>query len=190
MSEARRELLNLIAQLAYREGEFRLASGQMSSYYIDGKMVTLHPRGAHLVGQVVFEQIKDSRPDAIGGLMIGADPIAAAVAVVSDLRGQPIPAFIARKEIKDHGTRKALEGPVPDRARVVIIDDVNTTGGSLIQAADAARESGCEVVSVIAIVDREQGGRDNIEAKGYRYDPIFTISDVRAAYRELQAAKA
>ena len=185
MSDPRQELHALIASQAYREGQFKLVSGQVSDYYIDGKMVTLHPAGAYLVGEVIFDLIKDRRPDAIGGLMIGADPIATAVSLVSHLKGQPIPAFIARKEIKGHGTRKALEGPVPEGARVIIVDDVITTGGSLLQAAEAAHQSGCEILTVIALVDREQGGRESIEGQGYRYEPVFTISDVRAVYREL-----
>ena len=185
MSDPRHDLLTLIAIHAYQEGHFKLVSGQISDYYIDGKMVTLHPRGAYLVGQVIFDLIKDRRPDAIGGLMIGADPIATAVALVSHLKQQPIPAFIARKEIKAHGTRKALEGPVPEGARVVIVDDVITTGGSLLQAAEAVRQADCEVLTTIALVDREQGGRESIEGQGYRYEPVFSISDVRAAYRSL-----
>lgn len=183
MTDPRSRLIELIATHSYREGEFKLVSGQISDYYIDGKMVSLHPEGAYLVGRVIYDRVKDRRPDAIGGLMIGADPIATAVAIVSHLEGRPIPAFIARKELKEHGTRKALEGPVPAGARVVIVDDVITTGGSLLQAAAAARSAGCEVLTTVAIVDREQGGREALAAAGFAYEPICTISEVRAAYR-------
>lgn len=185
MSSARDDLLALIATRAYREGQFRLVSGQISDYYIDGKMVTLDPAGSYLTGRVIFDMIRDRRPDAVGGLMIGADPIATAVAVVSHLDGTPIPAFIARKEVKEHGTRKALEGPVPPGARVVVVDDVITTGGSLLQAARSVREAGCEVLTTIALVDREQGGRENIEAEGFPYEPVCSISEIKEIYRGL-----
>lgn len=183
MNDPRTRLLDLIAKQAYSEGDFTLSSGQKSDYYIDGKMVTLHPEGAALVGEVIFDMIKDRRVDAIGGLMIGADPMATAVALVSHLRHKPIFAFIVRKEAKKHGTSKLTEGPVNSGSRVVIVDDVITTGASLIQAVDAVREIGCEIVSVIALVDREQGGRSAIEAEGLNYEPIFSISDVKSAYR-------
>jgi orotate phosphoribosyltransferase len=179
--EMKTRLRALIREKAYKEGEFKLASGKMSSYYINGKMVTLDPEGLLLVSELLFEFCREAGVEAIGGPTIGADPIVAGVAVVSQLRGQPILPFLVRKEVKDHGTGLRIEGPVPKGKRVAMVDDVITTGGSLVSAIEAAREAGCEVVQILCVVDREEGGSDRFAGEGLRFDSIFKISDIRSS---------
>src|ERR1700691_2994008 len=162
MSTARQELLELLAQKSFRLGEFQLSSGGTSDYYIDCRTTTLDARGAQLVGEVFFDEIKKQgwNAEAIGGLTMGADPIVVAVAVVSGtLNG-----FLVRKAEKQHGTGQRIEGFREKGARVVIVDDGCTTGSSTIQAIEAAREFGFEVVGVMCLVEREEArGRPEVE---------------------------
>jgi len=160
---------------ALSEGEYTLSSGKKSNHYFDGKLVTLSPEAAYLVGKVVFDELAGIDVDAIGGLAIGADPIATAVAVVSHLEGRPIPAFIVRDERKQHGTRKKIEGHIREGARVVIVDDVITGGSSVEEAIKAVQEAGCEVVKVIALVDRHEGGSDRLRAAGYDFSSLIDL---------------
>jgi orotate phosphoribosyltransferase len=160
---------------ALLEGEFTLASGRKSNHYFEGKRLTLSAEGAYLVGKVVFDELADIDVDAIGGLAIGADPIATAVAVVSHLEGKPIPAFIVREEPKQHGTRKKIEGHIKEGFRVVIVDDVITTGGSVDKAIEAVKEAGCKVVKVIVLVDRHEGGSDKLKEAGYDVSSIIDL---------------
>ncbi len=180
MSEARQELLKLLARKSFRLGEFRLSSGGTSDYYIDCRATTLDARGAQLVGQVFLEEMRRQgwHADALGGLTMGADPIVVSVAVVSGtLHG-----FLVRKSEKKHGTGQRVEGFREKGARVVIVDDVCTTGASTIEAIQAARDFGFEVVGAMCLVEREEAhGRSNVEkaAAPAKFISIFTASDVR-----------
>ncbi len=176
-------LIDIIKERSFRyssEPSFKLSSGGVSSFYFNMKKTTQSPDGMYLVGKLVFEKIKELglAPDAIGGLTMGADPIAYAVAMHSWHMKEPIQAFVIRKEPKEHGLRLPLEGNVKAGDRVVIIDDVVTTGGSTIKAINVAREFGLVIDAVIVLVDRcEQNGRQNIEALGYPVYDILTIND-------------
>ena len=180
MSSAREELVRLLAEKSFRSGHFKLSSGGTSDYYIDCRTTTLDARGAQLTGQVFLHEIhaRNWKPAAIGGLTMGADPIVVAVAVVSG----SIDGFLVRKAEKQHGTGQRIEGFRKKGARVVIVDDVCTTGGSTVQAIEVAREFGFEVVGVMCLVEREEAkGRPNVEkaAGGVPFISIFTASDVR-----------
>ena len=158
-------LIRLIYDRAFKYSEepvFKLVSGRMSNYYFNCKMVTLNPEGMYLVGNIIFDMIKDLGVKGIGGLTLGADPIADAVAYTSYLKENPIEAFVVRKSAKSHGTMQWIEGDVKAGDRVVIVDDVITTGKSTIEAITRAREAGLNIVKVIALVDRQEGGYENI----------------------------
>src|ERR1700731_3045426 len=180
MPSARQELLRLLATKSFRLGEFKLSSGGTSDYYVDCRTTTLDARGSQLTGQVFLEEIRQRgwRPQAIGGLTMGADPIVVAVAVTSG----EIHGFLVRKADKQHGTGQRIEGFREKGARVVIVDDVCTTGASTIQAIETAREFGFEVVGVIGLVEREEAkGRPSVEraAAPAPFVAVFTASDVR-----------
>ena len=180
MDEQLRELRNIIRQKSLRVGDFTLSSGKKSSYYLDCRMTTLDPRGALLIARLILERVKQENihADAIGGLTMGADPIATAVAVVSGLEGQPVPAFIVRKETKGHGTQRSIEGYDGKRgASVIVVDDVCTTGDSILKAAEKAEEAGYKVSAAFCVVDREEGGTELI-AKRYPFYPLFTAKEL------------
>lgn len=180
MASARQDLLRLLASKSFRLGQFKLSSGGTSDYYIDCRTTTLTAKGARLTGQVVLDEIRHRlwKPKAIGGLTMGADPIVVAVSVASgDVDG-----FLVRKAEKQHGTGRRIEGFQEKGARVVIVDDVCTTGSSTVQAIEAAREFGFEVVGVLCLVEREEaGGRPNVEkaAAPAPFVSLFTARDVR-----------
>jgi orotate phosphoribosyltransferase len=178
MADDRARLLELIEQYALKRGHFILASGRESSYYLDGRLVSLHPEGAYLIGKLMFQQIKELNVQAVGGLTMGADPVASAVSIVSFLEGQPINAFLVRKEPKGHGTKKQVEGPLQPGSRVVIVEDTVTTGESPLKAVAAAEAEGCEVVAVMVVIDRQEGARERIEGAGYKFMPLFTVDDL------------
>jgi orotate phosphoribosyltransferase len=185
MSSARQELLQLLAVKSFRLGEFKLSSGGTSDYYVDCRTTTLDARGSQLTGQVLLEEIRKRgwRPRAIGGLTMGADPVVVAVAVTSG----EIHGFLVRKGEKQHGTGQRIEGFREKGARVVIVDDVCTTGTSTIQAIEAAREFGFEIVGVMCLVEREEAkGRPNVEkaAVPAPFVSIFTATDVRREHLE------
>lgn len=179
----RRELLRLLASKSFRLGEFKLSSGATSDYYIDCRTTTLDAKGSRLTGEVFLEEIRKRgwKPQAIGGLTMGADPIVVALSVVSsELHG-----FLVRKAEKQHGTGQRIEGFREKGARVVIADDVCTTGNSTVQAIEAAREFGFEIVGVMCLVERQEAkGRPHVEkaAAPAQFVSIFTASDVRAEY--------
>ena len=175
------DLLKAIREKAYREGDFTLASGQKSDYYIDCKEVTLNAVGSHLIGQMIFEKIKTWGVTAVGGMELGSVPISTAVSVVSAIEGAPLANFIVRKETKGHGTGKQIEGSIGEGASVAVVEDVVSTGGSSVKAVDILREAGVNVVGVVSIVDREMGGVEAFQKANVRYEPLFTISDVRDA---------
>ena len=141
---------------------FTLASGKKSNYYFNCKPTTLDPEGMNLIGELLFDMLKDSEITAAGGLTLGADPIANALSVISYQKGKPIKSFIVRKDSKDHGTKSSIEGNISPGEKVVIIDDVITTGGSTITAIEQARAAGLIVEKVITLIDREEGGKENI----------------------------
>src|ERR1700750_1043312 len=180
MPSVRHELLRLLAHKSFKLGDFKLSSGSTSDYYIDCRTTTLDARGSQLVGQVFLEEIREQgwEPNALGGLTMGADPIVVAVAVTSGtLHG-----FLVRKSEKQHGTGQRIEGFRETGARVVIVDDVCTTGASTIQAIEAARGFGFEVVGAMCLVERQEaGGRPNVEkaAAPAPFVAIFTAQDVR-----------
>lgn len=181
-------LIQLIFEKAFKYSEeptFRLVSGRMSHYYFNCKTVTLHPEGMYLIGNIIFDMIKESGAKGIGGLTLGADPIADAVAYTSYLRRSPVEAFVCRKTAKAHGTMQWIEGNVAAGDKVVIVDDVITTGKSTIEAITKAKEGGLNVVKVIALVDRQEGGKENIEALGYRVDTVVTRDEVMKLYRDM-----
>ena len=180
MSSARQELLRLLATKSFRLGEFKLSSGGASDYYVDCRTTTLDARGSQLTGQVFLKEIvkRKWRPQAIGGLTMGADPIVVAVTVTSG----KIDGFLVRKAEKQHGTAQRIEGFRQQGARVVIVDDVCTTGASTVQAIEVAREFGFEIAGVMCLVEREEAkGRPNVEkaAAPAKFISIFTASDVR-----------
>jgi len=178
-AELRTRLRELIVQRALQFGDFTLASGQSSNYYIDGKQITLMGEGLYCLARVILDELQGEAVHAVGGMTIGADPIAAAVSALSVCHGQTMDAFLVRKERKERGTKQRVEGPLTEGERVVILEDVVTTGGSSLDAIAAVEEErGVEVVRLIAMVDRLQGGRENLTAAGYAFTALFTIEDL------------
>ena len=183
-------LIELIIEKAFRYSEepvFRLVSGRMSNYYFNCKAVTLYPEGMHLIGNLLFDLIKNLHVKGIGGLTLGADPIAYAVAYTSYLRGGPIEAFVVRKTAKSHGTMQWIEGNIKRGDKVVIVDDVITTGKSTIEAITRSKEAGLDIVKVIALIDRQEGGKEAVEASGYKLDSIITREEVMERYKKNRA---
>lgn len=177
----RQQLGQLLRNKSLVRGEITLSSGQKSNYYLDCKLTTLDPQGAFLTGYVVLELLDSMgvKADAIGGLSMGADPIVSATIVVSHIEKRPLRGFLVRKEAKKHGRQKQIEGIEGPLDRVVIVDEVCTTGGSTQEAIDAAEVAGCKVVAVISLVDREEGGSERLRAK-YNYRSIFTARELLA----------
>ena len=176
--ENRERLLQLLKEKALRFGEFVLASGKRSDYYINGKLISLDPEGLYLLSEIILDSVKDDKVDAIGGMTLGADPMVGGVISLAGQRGLPLRGFIVRKERKDHGTESQVEGTLRKGDRVVIVEDVSTTGGSSLKAIKVVEELGCRVVKVIALLDRDEGTRENFSKGGYKYEPIFTTSDL------------
>ena len=181
----KKKLIKLINEKAFKysaEPTFKLVSGRMSNYYFNCKAVTLNPEGMCLVGNIIFDMIEKLDIKAIGGLTLGADPISYAVAYTSYLKDKPIEAFIVRKTAKAHGTMQWIEGNVKKGDRVVIVDDVITTGKSTIEAINKAEDEGLDIVKIICLVDRQEGGRENIEEAGYKVDAVILRDEVMALY--------
>ncbi|MEX0978740.1 MAG: orotate phosphoribosyltransferase [Pirellulales bacterium] len=171
-------LIALVKGKALRFGEFTLASGKKASYYLDGKQITLDSAGAKLIAEGILDLLKDDLPKAVGGMAIGADPITAAVVTIAGVRGVPLKGFLVRKETKDHGTKRYVEGPVGPGDDVVIVEDVVTTGASSLEAIERALAFGLRVNRVIAIVDRMEGGTAAFAAGGYEFTSLLTIRDL------------
>jgi orotate phosphoribosyltransferase len=191
MSSARDQLLKLLVTNSFRLGEFTLSSGAKSDYYIDCRTTTLHAHGAELTGRVFLDLIQQHgwKPQAVGGLTMGADPIVVATSVISSQAGAPIHGFLVRKAEKAHGMGRRVEGFQEKGARVVIVDDVCTTGGSTIQAIEAAREFGFNIDGVACLVERlEAGGRPAVEkaAAPAPFISVFTSNDVKAVHIKLR----
>lgn len=179
VAQCRARLAELIKEYALRFGDFTLASGQKSTYFIDGKLVTLQAEGAYCLARCILEALRGVDVEAVGGMSIGADPIAGAVVAIAGSMGMPLLGFLVRKEQKDHGTRKQVEGPLHDGMRVVMLEDVVTTGGSTLKAIEAMeREKRAKVVKVVAMVDRLQGARENLASRGYELESIFEITEL------------
>ncbi|MFA4889790.1 MAG: orotate phosphoribosyltransferase [Candidatus Omnitrophota bacterium] len=178
LTKLKARLFALLEKDALRIGKFILSSGKESNYYLDGRVVTLAPEGAYLAASIILELIKDADVDAVGGPTIGADPIAGAVACLSYLQKKPVKAFIVRKSSKEHGTQRRVEGPsLKIGDKVIIVDDVATTGEALLEAKEALEKNGVKVAGAIVIVDRLQGAKENLEAGGLKLKSIFTIKD-------------
>jgi orotate phosphoribosyltransferase len=173
----RQRLIELFRQHALQFGDFTLASGRKSTYYLDGRLITLHAEGLRLIAEGVLDMLADVDFAAVGGMSIGADPIVGGVLTVAAQRGRPLVGFLVRKEVKEHGTKRMVEGPVQRGSKVVIIDDVITTGGSSLQAIERAQEIGCTVVSAVGVCDRLQGGAEAFAARGIPFRSLLTIRD-------------
>ena len=175
---AERLLQLALAKGALRYGDFTLTSGRKSGYYFDGRLLSLEPEGAYLIGQALLPLLRAAGAEAIGGPTLGADPIVAAVALTSYQDGGPtIPAFIVRKEAKTHGAGHLVEGPLPAGRPVAIVDDTCTTGGSLLQAVAAAEAAGCTVVKTLAILDRQEGGNAELRRRGYDFTALLAADE-------------
>jgi orotate phosphoribosyltransferase len=173
-------LITLLARESARRGQFTLSSGRTSTLYIDARLTTMSPQGLTLVGPLGLAAIREAdwRPDSVGGLTLGADPISYAISYASAMSDMPLRAFTVRKEAKAHGAGRLIEGPFAPGDRVVVIEDVITTGGSALRAADAIRAAGGSVAGVLALVDREEGGREAIEAQGYAVRALAPASEI------------
>ena len=187
LPEMKNRLANIILEKSFQFRDnppFTLTSGRTSNYYFNCKPTTLDPEGMNLIGMIIFEMLAATDVSAAGGLTLGADPIANALSLISYQRGKPIKSFIIRKEVKEHGTKSAVEGDVRPGEKVVIIDDVITTGGSTLTAIERARDAGLIIDRVVTLIDREEGGRENIIRQVARVEAVFTRSDIMSLYGE------
>lgn len=177
--ELKTKLLALLTQFAYKEGDFTLSSGAKSSYYINCKQVTLRADGALIIGRLLFSLLPEDT-QAVAGLTLGADPLVSAVSVVSAYNQRPIPALIIRKEPKGHGTKAYLEGPtLAEGAKVVVLEDVVTTGRSAMLAVERLQSAGYKVERIMALVDRQQGGKELYQSQGLKFKPLFSIEELQ-----------
>ena len=176
----RNDLLQLLAEKSVRIGNFTLASGKSSTLYIDARLTTMSPEGLSLIGPLALETIRDSQweVDAVGGLTLGADPIACAISYASANTNIPVRAFTVRKEPKDHGTENLIEGPIKSGDQVVIVEDVITTGSSTLKAINAVRAAGGQITGVLALVDREDGGTEAITTAGYNVLALVQLNEI------------
>ena len=180
--DAPARLVALLAERSARRGDFTLASGRRSTLYVDARLTTMSPDGLALIGPTALDAIARAGwdVDAVGGLTLGADPVSYAIAYASALAGRPVRAFTVRKEAKQHGTGRLIEGPFRSGDRVVVVEDVITTGGSALRAVEAIRAAGGTVVGVLAVVDREEGGREAIEGAGLPVVALARAADIVA----------
>src|SRR5437879_2562895 len=188
-SSLKEQLRALLQKKSIYRGEFTLASGAKSDFYVDARLTTLDPRGACLIGEVGWELVKETasklgkRVNAIGGLTMGADPVALSIGIAAQSQdsSSPLQVFTVRKTAKEHGRQKRIEGNFSSGDSVVVVDDVITTGGSTIQAIDAIEEAGGHVAFVLVLLDRQEGGRENIEQRGHKVVSIFTRAELAKA---------
>ncbi|HAR96432.1 MAG TPA: orotate phosphoribosyltransferase [Deltaproteobacteria bacterium] len=181
MTEQNR-LLKILKDLSYEEGEFTLTSGKKSSFYIDCKETTLNPEGMYLVGTLMYQLVQTiPGVEAVGGVSVGGDPLVCSTVLISRAIGEPLPGFFIRKEPKGHGTNLWLEGGknLQKGMKVVILEDVVTTGGSSLKAIETTEREGFTVIGVVALLDRLDGGKEAIESKGYVFKSIFNLGDLR-----------
>ena len=184
MTSDRQRLKEIMLEKSYRKGTFTLTSGKTSDFYIDGKQTTLSAEGAYLCGKLLFELIaaNDQKINAVGGMTLGADPIVTAVSIASFLQERPIPAFIVRKEAKGHGTGNYIEGlgNMEPGATVALVEDVVTTGGTLLKVIDRVEEAGFKVGLVVTLVERQEGGAETLQKAGYPLQALFTRQELMA----------
>ncbi len=172
-------LKEILQKKSILRGEFTLASGKKSDYYIDARLTTLDPEGVNIIGKIFLEEIgKGSSINAVGGPTMGADPIVGSILAISHEQGSPLQGFLVRKEEKGHGTGKMIEGNLNEGDNVAMVEDVVTTGGSVIKAINAVRDSGAEVNKLLVIVDREEGAKSKFEDLGVEFYSIFKISEL------------
>lgn len=186
METMKSELIRLLCEKSVKYSDepiFKLVSGKTSRFYVNCKPVTLSPRGIYLVGHLIFEAVKNDGVGAVGGMTFGADPMAVAASFVSELNGKPMKAFSIRKNKKDHGIAKWIEGDLEPGERVAIIEDVATTGGSTIKAIERARDEGLDIASVVVLVDRQEGGMENIRKHVETAAAIIGRDELVAALR-------
>lgn len=190
MTDPRERLLELLVERSFRVGDFELSSGRRSDYYVDCRTVTMHAEGQVLVGAVGCDALEGRgiRPDLVGGLTMGADPISYAIAGESWRRGDPIHAFSVRKRPKRHGGGRRIEGCFEAGARVVITEDVITSGGSALTACAAVEEAGSEVLAVLGLVDRGEGGAESLRDAGHELISLYTAEELRGAHERAAPA--
>ncbi|MBK8190143.1 MAG: orotate phosphoribosyltransferase [Vampirovibrionales bacterium] len=175
----RDELFELLKRLAFRRGDFILASGKRASFYLDCRLVTLHGRGAHLIGQLLYEQLEPLHLDAVGGVVLGAAPMVSAITARSAQAGNPMHGFLIRKQGKGHGADRLVEGPIDPWMRVAIVEDVITTGRSVLQGIETLRRSlpDIKITGVYALIDRGDGGREAIEAESIPCQALYSVDE-------------
>jgi len=172
------KLKKFVQDKCLKFGEFQLSNAGKSDFYIDGKQLTFDTEGAYLLAEIIHDRIKDLDVDAIGGIVLGSIPIAVSVSIFSLSKGKSISPFAVRKDIKSHGTQSAIEGSVKPGDKVVIVEDVVSTGGSVIESIKKVQEFGGKILLVISIVDRQKGGKEAIESTGCKYESLLTIDDL------------
>lgn len=178
MMNEREELKKILKERSILKGDFTLVSGRKSSYYINGKMTSLHSRGLYLTAKLLLDLLSDTEYDAFAGPVIGADPIIGALLVLSAERGVEKEGLLIRKESKKHGTKNLVEGNLSSGCRVIVLEDVVTTGGSLLRAADAILDGGGTIAGIYTLVDREEGATERIAEAGYSYESLFKVSEL------------
>ncbi|GAB6177011.1 orotate phosphoribosyltransferase [Desulfobaculum senezii] len=186
MNDLKKRLAKILLEKSYMEGEVTLTSGKKSDYYFDCKQTALHSEGSWLIGKLFLELLKEYDIDGVGGMTLGADPLISAVTVVSYVEGRPLPGFIVRKKSKGHGTNQYLEGMAnfEKGAKVVLLEDVVTTGGTLVKACERVRDAGLDIAGVICVLDREEGGRENLKEAGLELTSIFTRRELLDAGKD------
>ncbi|HVT87604.1 MAG TPA: orotate phosphoribosyltransferase [Tepidisphaeraceae bacterium] len=172
------ELAKFLQQKSLKRGHFVLASGRTSEYYIDGKLTCFDPQGSKLIVEAILNEIKNLPVDAVGGMDMGATPIVGSFVNRCAYIGKAMPTFIVRKDVKAHGTMKLIEGNLPAPCSVVLLDDVVTTGESILKAVKAVRDKGCKVLMAISVLDRNGGARELMEKEGIPYHPLATLEDI------------
>lgn len=179
LAELKEKLATLLKKEALKKGKFVLSSGKTSNYYLDGRLITLNPEGAFLVASIILEMLKGRKIDALGGPTLGADPIVGAVACLSRIKNFPLTTFIVRKSVKGHGMQRQIEGPVlKTGSKVILVDDVATTGKALIEAKEALEQVGIQADTALVIVDRNEGAKENLAKAGLKLESIFTIEEL------------
>jgi orotate phosphoribosyltransferase len=173
MTDKKTRLKEILLEKAIKFGDFTLASGQKSTYYINCKMATLDSEGLYHIAELMLDKLEGVQCDAVGGLTLGADPIVGAMTALAHKRGRKLLGFLVRKEAKDHGTKSQVEGPLGEGMKIAIIEDVATTGGSAAKAIEAALAFNCDIKKILVIVDRRQGAEEKFRAMNIEFDPIF-----------------